>query len=32
MIAGLLVCAAFFTTRNLPSEVRAARPPPAVAT
>jgi EmrB/QacA subfamily drug resistance transporter len=32
LIAGLLVCAAFFTTRGLPTEVQAARPPPAVAT
>ena len=32
LIAGLLVCAAFFATRSLPSEVQAARPPPAVAT
>jgi EmrB/QacA subfamily drug resistance transporter len=31
LIAGLLVCAAFFATRGLPSEVHAARPPPAVA-
>jgi hypothetical protein len=32
LIAGLLVCAAFFTTRGLPSEVQAARPPPVAAT
>jgi hypothetical protein len=32
LVAGLLVCAAFFATRSLPSEVQAARPPPAVAT
>jgi len=32
LIAGLLVIAAFFATRNLPTEVQAARPPPAVAT
>jgi EmrB/QacA subfamily drug resistance transporter len=31
LIAGLLVCAAFFTTRGLPSEIQAARPPPAAA-
>jgi MFS family permease len=29
LIAGLLVCAAFFTTRGLPAEVQAARGPPA---
>ena len=28
LIAGLLVCAAFFTTRGLPAEVQAARGPP----
>jgi EmrB/QacA subfamily drug resistance transporter len=32
LVAGLLVCAAFFATRGLPSQVQAARPPPAVAT
>jgi EmrB/QacA subfamily drug resistance transporter len=31
LIAGLLVCAAFFSTRNLPTAVQVARPPPAVA-
>jgi len=32
LIAGLLVCSAFFATRGLPSEVQAARPPPEVVT
>ena len=27
LVAGLLVCAAFFATRNLPSDLQAARPP-----
>jgi hypothetical protein len=31
LVAGLLVCAAFFATRGLPSEVQAARPPPGAA-
>jgi EmrB/QacA subfamily drug resistance transporter len=31
LVAGLLVVAAFFATRNLPSEAQAPRPPPAAA-